>query len=332
MAKLWLAFAILGVILLTLGTTLIVNAQNIPVYYSGGGTGVSMTGKVVGGLAPNHCEITISTVPNTIHVHARSIEPVTVTIEAPNGTTLAQLQNETVSMDYPVEKCGFWQVYISQPSGYFVYGEVLVTAPLYAHPVLMYASVPTLLGCMSLLHSAYKKKQTSRIEGIYFEQNIGGRWVFLSWIPILIIISQAPFYIPSFPWLYALLTAVTVGAVFFSFALAYVKIYLSNKGFYIEAPFLNFHKHYKIHQILGYNITQKNKQRLLGFWTIPSKHPEKEDQITLAVLDPLPTRIWITSLATRLYPNQIVFHPKSTEKFVDAAAKLGIAKKEAADF
>jgi hypothetical protein len=332
MAMRWSIFAILGSILLTLGITLIVYAQNIPVYYAGGGIGVSVTGKVVGGLAPSDCEIPISTLPNTIHIRARSIEPVIVTIGAPNGTLLEQFQSETVSVDFTVAQCGFWRVYISQPSGYFVYGEVFVTAPLYAHPVLMYASIPILLGTMSLLHSNYKRKQVSYLEDIQFEQNIGGRWVFLSWIPILGIISQAPFYIPSSPWLYALLIAVTVAVVFFSFALAYVRIYLSNKGFYIEAPLLNFHKHYKTHQILGYSITQVNKRRLLGFWTIPSRHPKKEDQITLSLLDPLPIRIWITSPATRLYSNKIVFHPKSTEKFMDATGKLGITKKEAADF
>jgi hypothetical protein len=327
----WQIFAILGSILLTFGIALIVSAQNLPVYYEGGGTGVSMTNKIVGGLAPDYCEIPIITVPNTIQIHARSIEPVNVRIDAPNGTNVAQWQNETVNVEYPVAECGFWHVYISQPSRYFVYGEVLVTAPLYAHPVLMYASIPILLGTMSLLHSIYKKKQASNLEDIQFEQNIGGRWVFLSWIPILAIISQAPLYIPSFPWLYAFLIVVTVAAVFFSFALAYVKIYLSSKGFYIEAPFLNFHKYYKTHQIVGYSITQENKQRLLGFWTIPSRRPKKEDQITLSVLDPLPARIWITSLATRLYSNKIVFRPKSTEKFAAAAKKLGITMKEATE-
>jgi len=331
MAIRWPIFAVLGSILLTLGITFLVYAQNIPVYYAGGGAGVSMSGNVVGGLAPDYCEITISEVPNTIHIHARSIEPVTVIIDAPNGTSLAQWQNETVSVDYPVTELGIWRVYISQPSGYFVYGDVLVTAPLYAHPVLMYASIPILLGTMSLLHSIYKRKQASYIENIQFEQNIGGRWAFLSWIPILVIISQAPTYIPSFPWLYALLIAVTVVAVFSSFALAYVKICLSDKSFYVEAPFLNFHKHYEPHQILGYSITRERKQRLLGFWKIPSRHPQEEDQITLSILDPLPTRIWVTSLVTRLYPNKIVFRPKSTEKFMNAALKLGLAKKEAAD-
>jgi hypothetical protein len=133
MATRWPVFAILGSVLLALGVTLLVYGQNIPVYYGGGGAGVSMSGEVVGGLAPDYCEITISAVPNTIHIHARSIEPVNVRIDAPNGTTLAQWQNETVNVDYPVAELGFWKVYISQPSGYFVYGDVVVTAPLYAH-------------------------------------------------------------------------------------------------------------------------------------------------------------------------------------------------------
>lgn len=323
----WRNFTILGLAFLAFGITLIVYAPNIPVYYAGGETGVSVTGKVVGGLAPSHCEIPVITVPNTIHVHARSIEPVIVRIDAPNGTSLALWQNATLDVEYPVGECGFWQVYVLQPSKYFVYGEVFATAPLFAHPVLMYASIPILLGTMSLQYSIYKRKQASNLGDVQFEQNVGGRWVFIAWIPILTIISQAPHYIPSFPWLYGLLIAVTVAAVFFSFALAYVKIYLSDKCFFIEAPFLNFHKHYQRHQIIGYSITQESKQRLLGFWTIPSRHPKKEEQVILSILDPLPKWIWITSLATRLHPNKIVFRPKSTEKFVIAAKKLGIAMK-----
>jgi hypothetical protein len=176
------------------------------------------------------------------------------------------------------------------------------------------------------MHSNCKRKQASYLEDIQFEQNIGGRWVFLSWIPILAMISQIPYYVPSFPGLYPLLMTITVAAVFFSFALAYVKICLSSKGIYIEAPFLNFHKNYGLHQILGYRITQENKQRLLGYWRLPSRHPKKEAQVTIFILDPLPTRIWITSLVTRLESNKIVFRPKSPEKFTNAAEKMGIAK------
>ena len=328
----WILFTILGLTLLAFGITLLVFAPSIPTFYSGGGTGISQTGKVVGGLAPDYCEIPIITVPNTIHIHARSIETVDVRIDAPNRTTVAQWQNETVNADYPVTECGFWRVYVSQSSNYFVYGEVLATAPLYAHPALMYASIPILLGTMSILHAISKKKHASYFKNVLFEQNIGGRWVFLAWIPILAAIGDAPALIPSYPWLYALLIIITVTAIFFSFALAYVKIYLSPKDLYIEAPFLNFHRHYEPNQIYGYTITKEKKQRLLGFYKIPSIHPKKEDQITISLLNPLPKLIWITSLATRLYPNKIVLRPKSTDKFTAAAEKLGITKKEPSAF
>ena len=96
----WRNFTILGLAFLAFGITLIVYAPNIPVYYAGGETGVSVTGKVVGGLAPSHCEIPVITVPNTIHVHARSIEPVIVRIDAPNGTSLALWQNATLDVEY----------------------------------------------------------------------------------------------------------------------------------------------------------------------------------------------------------------------------------------
>jgi hypothetical protein len=102
----WQIFAILGFVFLMLGVALIVFAQDIPVYYAGGGAGVSMAGTVVGGLAPDYCDIPVFAVPNTIHIRARSIEPVNVTIDAPNGTTIAQWQNETVNVDYTVAECG----------------------------------------------------------------------------------------------------------------------------------------------------------------------------------------------------------------------------------
>jgi hypothetical protein len=323
-------FMILGLALLTFGIALIAYAPSIPVYYAGGGTGVSVTGRIVGGLAPHHCEIPIVTVPNTIHIHAKSIEPVIVEIDAPNGTRLESWQNATVDLEYPVRECGFWQVYVSQPSNYFVYGEVFTTAPLHAHPALMYAAIPLLLGAMSFQYSIYKRRHASTPGAVQFEQNIGGRWVFLAWIPILTVISQAPRYIPSFPWLYVTLLAVTVAAVFFSFALAYVKVGLSDHGFYLEAPFLSVHKQYQKHQVIGYRITRERKRRLLGFRTIPSRRPTKEDQVTIYVRDPLPKWIWVTSLATKLHSDRIAFRPKSTEKFVAAAEKLGIARTEVA--
>jgi len=323
----WPFFAVLGLLLLTLGIALIVYGQSIPVYYVGGGVGISKTGVIHGGLAPDYCEILVYTVPNTIHIRARSIEPVTVRIDSPNGSSLEQWENDTVDVDLTVTEYGSWKVYITQPSDYFVYGEVFSTAPLYAHPVLMYASIPILLGTMSLLHSVYRKKKSSYLENIKFEQNIGGRWIFLSWIPYLATISEVIYYIPSFPWLYDVLIAVTVAGVFFSFALAYVKLYLTTKDLYVEVPFLNFHKHYGADQIVGYGVSRENKERLVGFWKIRSWHPKQEDEVTISVTDPLPMRIWMTSFATRLHQNRIVFRPKSTEKFTNSIEKLGVAKK-----
>jgi hypothetical protein len=72
----WKSLAIIGVVLLAFGVFFLVYAPRLPVYYAGGGTGISMTGKVVGGLAPNHCEIPIFISPNTIHIRVNSIEPV----------------------------------------------------------------------------------------------------------------------------------------------------------------------------------------------------------------------------------------------------------------
>jgi hypothetical protein len=323
----WQFFAIIGIILLALGVFFVTYMTTLPVYYAGGGTGISKTGKLHVGLAPESCEVSIITLPTTIHINMTSIEPLNVTIIAPNGTTVAKWQNETIQESLPATECGFWHVIAIQPSNYFIYGEVYATTPQYAHPALLYSFIPFTLGAMSLLYSFNKRKHASYFQNILFEQNIGGRWVFLAWIPILGIISQAPLLIPSISWLYALLIIITVIAVFSSIALAYVKIYLTPQSLNIEAPFLNFHKHYEPTQIYGYTITQEEKQRLLGFYKIPSIHPKKEDQITISLLKPLPSWIWILSFGTRLYPNKIILRPKSTQKFTTAAEKLNMTKR-----
>lgn len=326
----WILFTVLGVTLLAFGTALLAYAPNIPVYYSGGGMSITFGGKVATETVPDFCEITVITIPNTLHINAQSEKPFTVEVLAPNKTAVARWQNLTVNEDLIMSECGLWYVNISEPVGAFVYGEVFTTAPLLAHPALIYASIPLLLGTMSILHSISKKDHSAYLQDILFEQNIGGRWVFLAWVPILITIADAPALIPSFPWLYALLIIITVIAVFSSFALAYVKIYLSTKGIYLEAPFLNLHKHYDPSQIHGYAITQENKQRLLGLQPIPSIRPKKEDQITIFILNPLPKRLWITSFGSRLRENSIIFRPKSLDEFFHAADRLGIVKKDAA--
>ncbi len=328
----WIFFAAIGIVLLILGILFVVYGTSLPVYYAGGGTGVSMTGRVVGGLAPGSCEIPIITVPDTIHVHVRSIEPVVVRIDAPNGTTVAQLQNETVNTDLSINELGFWHVYVSQASNYFVYGEVLATTQPSTHPALMYAAVPLTLGSVSVLYSVNKRRHAAYFKDVLFEQNIGGRWVFLEWAFILAFISQMPSLIPSYPWLYLVLIFVTVLGVFSSIALAYIKVYLSTEGLLIEAPFLNLFKHYSVDQIYGYTVTQEKKQRWFLLRPLPSLRAKWEDQVTILMLDHLPTRLWILSLGRRLQEKEITLRPKSIRNFTTAAEKLNITKKDAVTF
>ncbi|MGA2768406.1 MAG: hypothetical protein ABSF24_08850 [Candidatus Bathyarchaeia archaeon] len=326
----WKSLAIIGIMLLVFGMFFLVYGTGLPVYYAGGGAGISKTGRVVGGLAPDRCEILILTLPDTIHIRVRSIEPVIVRIDAPNGTTLAQWQNETVNEDYPVPECGSWQVYISQSSGYFVYGEVLTTAPAYAHPALMYAMIPLLLGSLSVVYSVSKRRQAKYFESVLFQQNIGGRWVFLQWAFILAFISQAPVLIPSYPWLYLVLVFITVFGVFSSIALAYVKIYLSTGGLLIEAPFLNFFRLYEINKIYGYTVTKEEKQRWFFLRPLPSFRAKKEEHVTIFIIDRLPTWFWVLSLGKRFRADRIILRPKSTQNFATIAEKLNIVKKETA--
>ncbi len=277
----WKFLAIIGTILLVFGVFFLVYGTRLPVYYAGGGTGISMTGKVVGGLAPGNCEVPIITIPDTIHIRVNSIEPVTVRIDSPNGTTVAQWQNETVDADYGVAQVGFWHVYVTQPSGYFVYGEVSATAPAYVHPALMYATIPLSLGSITVLYSQNRRKRALYFEKVLFEQNVGGRWVFLEWAVILSFISEAPVFVPSYPWLYVVLISITVFGVFSSIALAYIKIYLSTEGLLIEAPFLNFFRHYAVNQIYGYTVAQQKKQQWFFLRPLPSFRGKKEDEVTV---------------------------------------------------
>jgi hypothetical protein len=328
----WRFLAIIGIALLIFGIFFVVYGTSLPVYYAGGGTGISMTNKVVGGLAPCSCEIPIVTIPDTIHVHVRSIEPVIVRIEAPNGTTVAQWQNETVNEDLPISELGFWHVYVSQASNYFVYGEVLATTQPTTHPALMYAAIPLTLGSVSVLYSVNKRRHAAYFREVLFEQNVGGRWVFLEWVFILAFISQMPSLIPSNPWLYLVLIFVTVLGVFSSFALAYIKVYLSTRGLVIEAPFINLFRHYSVDQIYGYTITKEKKQRWFLLRPIPTIRAKWEDQVTILMLEHLPTWLWILSLGRRLRAKEIILRPKSTQNFTTAAEKLNIQKKDIATF
>jgi hypothetical protein len=324
----WKLFAIVGVVLLAFGVFFLIYGTSLPVYYAGGTTGVSMTGKVVEGLVPHHCEIPIITVPTTIHVHVRSIETIVVQIDAPNGTTVMEWQNETVNEDFSVGECGFWHVYASQSSGYFIYGEVLATAPWTAHPALMYAMIPLSLGSISVVYSVNKRRRMAYFENVLFEQNIGGRWVFLEWVPIVAVISQVPLYISSYPWLYLVLIFITVFGVFSSIALAYIKVYLSTEGLLVEAPFLNFFRQYEASRIYGYSVTKEKKQRWFLLNPLPSIRAKEEDEVTVSLLRPLPTWFWALSLGRRFRARQIILRPKSMQNFTAAAEKLNIIKKD----
>ena len=305
-------------------------APIIPVYYAGGGTAISFSGRVAQGVAPTHCELVVFATPNILHVHVKSDQATTVKLVHPNGTTQATWRNETISEKYVLSECGLWNVYVSESSNTPAQGEIYTTAPLLVHPALIYASGLILLGFLSLLHSNSRRKQRSYFKGILFEQNIGGRWVFWAWIPILITTAQAPVLIPSYPWLSALLLAVTVIAVFSSISLAYVKLYVLTKGILIEAPFLNLSRYYETNHIYGFAVTREKKQRWFLLRPIPSR--EKENQVTISTLNPLPKRLWILSLSTRLYGNKIIFRPKDFRNFTSAMDKAGISRKESSLF
>ncbi len=328
----WKFLAIIGTVLLIFGAFFLLFGPSLPVYYAGGGTGVSVTGRVVGGLVPDSSEISVMTLPTTIHVRARSIESVVVRIDAPNRTTVAQWQNETVNEDLLVDRTGYWQVYVSQASNYFVYGEVIATSPWYAHPALIYAMIPLVLGSISVLYSVNKKRHMEYFGNVLFEQNVGGRWVFLEWAFILAVIYELPMLVPNFPGLYLILLLVTVLGVYSSIALAYIKVYLTTDGLLIEAPFFNFFKRYKSNQIYGYAITKEKKQRWFFLRPLPTIRAKWEDQVTILMLDPIPTWICILSIARRLHTKEIILRPKSTPDFSDAAEKLNIAKKDIPNF
>jgi len=328
----WFIFSIIGSIVLSSGIILVVLGPNTPTYYAGGGTTILFNGTVVQGTAPSHCEIPVITIPNTLHVRIKAERSCTVELVHPNWTTLAIWRNETVYKDYVMAECGLWRVYVSSPSEPFVYGEIYTTAPFWAHPALIYAAAPVLLGLLSLLYSNNKRKLQAYFMDAIFEQNIGGRWVFLAWIPILILIGEAPALVPSYSWFYAFLIVLTVFIVFCTIGLAYVKIYISAKGLLIEAPFLNFLKCYETGQIYGFTVTKEKKQRWFLLRPIPSLHTKKEDQVTISLFKALPKWLWILSFGTRVYGNRIILRPKSLDNFKSAADKLGIVEKDVAVF
>lgn len=140
-------------------------------------------------------------------------------------------------------------------------------------------------------------------------------------------IARAPYFIPSYPWLYFTLIVLTVIAVFSCLSLAYVKLYILDKGILIEAPFLNFSRYYQVNQIYGFNVTQEKKQRWFLLRPLPSLRGKKEPSITISLLEPLP--MWLQALVfgERFAGNEVKFRPKSVQSFMLAMNTLGVSER-----
>ncbi|MDH5448578.1 MAG: hypothetical protein OEX01_06220 [Candidatus Bathyarchaeota archaeon] len=328
----WFVFSIVGLVFLSIGVILLIVGPRTPVYYAGGGISIGFNGTVVHGTAPTYCEIPVSLTPNTLHVRIGAEQVLSVKLTHPNGTIVAVWENETVYEDYVLFEVGLWRIRVIEPESVHALGEIFTTAPLLAHPSLIYAPGPILLGSLSLLYSKSRRRLESYYETLLFEQNIGGRWILLAWIPILAFISYAPHYIPRFPWLYILLIMLTVIAVFSSTAFAYVKLCISKKGLLLEAPFLNFSKHYSTNEIYGYTVKKVKEQRWFFLRPIPSLRGKKEDEATISVLTLIPKLLWVLTLGSRISGSQIIFRPKSLQDFTLAMDKLDVVKKDSAAF
>jgi len=325
----WFIFSIAGLLFLSLGIVLLILAPNIPVYYVGGAMSINLgNGTVVpGSVTPSYYEILVPVTPNTLHMHLAGNKDLHVELSNPRGAVQAEWQSSVIAEDYVLSEVGLWTVYVSAPTVTNFQVELYTTASLTAHPLLVYASGSILLGTLSLLFSKNRRKLQSYLKDIVFEQNIGGRWIFAVWIPLFAFIARAPYFIPSYPWLYFTLIVLTVVAVFSCLSLAYIKLYVSIEGVLIEAPFMNFSRSYQSNQIYGFNVTEEKKQRWFLLRPIPSVRIRKEPSITITLLEPLPRRLQALVFGERFTGNTIKFRPKSVERFTSAMDKLGVLKR-----
>jgi len=126
--------------------------------------------------------------------------------------------------------------------------------------------------------------------------------------------------------LYAALIVVTVFAVFSSVALAYIKLFVSARGIFIEAPFLNFAKHYKISQLNGFKVTREPRQRWFLLRELPRSLNKMEDVVTLSTFESPPKWFEALALGARIAGQTVVFRPKSMEKFVTAMDRLSVRR------
>jgi hypothetical protein len=306
-------------LLISSGVALVILSPIIPVYYSGGGSFTS-----------SYFEIIVPVPPNSFHIHVAGSQEVNVELVHPNGTTLALWRGVSIDGDYVLFESGLWRVYVSASRAISFQFEICTKASIMAHPALIYASGIIVLGSLSFLYSKNKRKRSSLSKDALFEQNIGGRWVFAAWLPIFAFIAEAPRLIPRYPWLYVVLIIVTVTAVISCIALAYIKLYVSLGGIFIEGPFLNFSRRFRVDQILGFEVTKEERRRWFLLWQIPDFKNKKEDSITIFLSQSIPRWLQVLVLGARLVGNTISFRPKIIASFTSAMNRISISERRQA--
>jgi hypothetical protein len=307
----WYVFFVVGSLFLMVGISMVVYAPTIPTYWTGSSTVISTSGVYSGFYTPHSFEVLIPSVPNNMHLRINGENDLNVSLISPNGTRVMLWQGSTINEDYEVTELGYWKVGVSASHVTHFDYMIFATAPFFAHPVLIYASALILLGSLLLLFSKNRRTRESIFMQPLFQQNIGGRWVFAAWIPILIFIGDAPSFMPRYLWLYASLIVLTVAAVFASVSLAYIKFYVFPKGLFLEAPFLNFSKYYEANKIEGYGVTQEKKQRWFLLYPLPSIRPKKEPSVTVVLPESMPMWLQMLMLRSRFADNTVNFRPKS---------------------
>jgi len=322
----WYVFFVVGSLFLVVGISMVVYAPTIPTYWTGSSTVISDSGVYSGFYTPHSFEVLIPFVPNNLHLRINGENDLNVSLISPNGTRVMLWQGSAINRDFELTELGYWKVGVSASRVTHFDYVIFATAPFFAHPVLIYASALILLGSLLLLFSKNRRTRESIFKQPLFQQNIGGRWVFAAWIPILIFIADAPSFMPRYPWLYALLIVLTVVAVFASVSLAYIKFYVFPKGLFLEAPFLNFSKYCETSKIEGYAVTQEKRQRWFLLQPLPSIRAKKEPSVTVVLQESLPTWLQMLMLRSRFADNTVNFRPKSLQRLETSMEKLGIEK------
>lgn len=175
----WVVILVVGLVFLSIGVALAVVGPLTPVYYVGEPTTILNDGSTVPGtFTPDYREFLVPTLPNTLHMNFEGYYPIDVQLESPSGTIVKTWSNYTVKEDYELSQVGVWHIQVTSPDTNFFRGNFYTTAPLIAHPSLIYASGALLLGSLTTLFAKNKRKIQNDVKEVLFEQNIGGRWVF----------------------------------------------------------------------------------------------------------------------------------------------------------